>query len=151
MRGRVPPAKRKPCAIPLCPALRKKGSYVCSAHAKDTKTHHSGLSKQPKAHKFGAVATIVNGIRFDSKAEAERYQDLLLLEKAGAIRELRLQTRWPLHVNGVEIASYVSDFDYFLADTTARTTEDTKGMKTPMYRLKKKWMKAEHGIDILET
>ena len=142
--------KRKPCAVPLCTAPRKKNSYVCAAHDKAT-TVHNGLLKQPKAHKFGAIATTVNGIRFDSKAEAARYQDLLLLEKAGAIRELRLQTRWPLHVNGIEIGAYVSDFDYYLGDYTTRTVEDTKGVRTPMYRWKAKHLKAEWGIDILET
>lgn len=144
-------AKRKPCAIPLCPALRKKGSYVCAAHDKQT-TVHNGLLKQPKAHKFGAVATAVHGINFDSKAEAARYQDLLLLEKAGAIRELRLQTRWPLHVNGIEIGAYVDDFSYYDGDAAERTIEDVKSpaTRTPIYRWKAKHLRAEYGITVKE-
>ena len=143
-------AKRKPCAIPLCPALRKKGSYVCAAHDKVT-TVHNGLLKQPKAHKFGAIATTVEGIRFDSKAEAARWQELCLMEKAGAISELKSQVKWPLSVNGTVIGYYRVDFQYVVKGDTTVTCEDTKGVRTPMFSWKAKHMKAEHGITILET
>ena len=151
MRGRVPVAKRKPCAIPLCPALRKKGSYVCAAHAKDTKTHHNGLAKQPKAHKYGAVPTVVDGIRFDSKSEAARWQELRLMEKAGAISDLQRQVRWPLLVGITEIGAFVTDYQYVVKGDTAPTVEDRKGVRTPVYRWKAKHFKAQYGFAILET
>lgn len=44
-----------------------------------------------RRHKFGAVATVVDGHTFPSKAEARRYQELRLLEKAGQITKLRLR------------------------------------------------------------
>lgn len=104
-----------------------------------------------RRHKFGAVATVVDGHTFPSKAEARRYQELRLLEKAGQITKLRLQPRYDLHVNGQKIGEYRGDFEYTSLPTCARITEDVKGVKTPMYRWKKKHLKAEHGIDITEV
>lgn len=99
--------------------------------------------------KFGAVKTEVDGRRFDSKAEARRYQELLLLGKAGELRELELQPSFRLTVNGTLIAHYVGDFAYL--DYSGRyVVEDVKGMKTPVYQLKKKLMKALHAIEVQE-
>ena len=156
---------RKPCAIPLCPALRKKGSYVCAAHDKQT-TVHNGLLKQPKAHKFGAIATTVDGIRFDSKAEAARYQDLLLLEKAGQIRNLTRQPVFPLHAAPVQrtdlptklTASDLSpvlvgvakmDFSYEQGPDWRIVTVDVKGLDNAMSRWKRKHVLLEYGIRVL--
>ena len=143
-------AKRKPCAIPLCPALRKKGSYVCAAHDKAT-TVHNGLLKQPKAHKYGAIATTVDGIRFDSKAEAERWQELRLMEKVGAISELKRQVKWPLIVGDTLIGHFVADYQYVVKGDTRVTVEDCKGVRTPMFVWKAKHFLAQYGFAILET
>lgn len=139
-------AKRKPCAIPLCPALRKKGKYVCAAHDKQTTANGLGFTASPRAHKYGAIATHADGIRFDSKAEAAKYQELKLLEKAGVITNLKLQTRWPLEVNGVVIGHYVSDFDFL--EGAAHVVVDTKGMQTPLFRWKQKHFEAQTGMRI---
>jgi hypothetical protein len=48
-------------------------------------------TEKPKKSKYGAVKTEVDGIMFDSKREASRYQELRLLEQAGEITNLRLQ------------------------------------------------------------
>ena len=133
-------AKRKPCAVPLCPALRATGKYVCAVHAK---------MKATNGHKYGAVATVVDNIRFDSKAEAKRYFDLKLMEKAGIIRNLQRQTRWPLMVKNVVVCHYVSDFDYDAHGTPV--VEDTKGMITPLYKLKAKMFEAQYGFAIREV
>jgi hypothetical protein len=107
-----------------------------------------------KPHKYGAVATEVDGIRFASKAEARRYGQLKLLEKAGRISDLKLQPRFPLTVEGVKVGTYVGDFQYTEIGSDgaakARVTEDVKGVKTPLYVLKRKLVKAIYGIDILE-
>ena len=95
--------------------------------------------------KYGNVKTIVDGIKFDSKKEAKRYGQLKLLEQAGEISVLRLQVKFILSV-----CTYVADFVYYNKDMVL-IVEDCKGMKTPVYRLKKKMMKHEHGIEILET
>lgn len=101
--------------------------------------------------KYGNKKTEVDGIVFDSKKEATRYQELRLLERAGAIGDLELQPKYPIEVNGTKICTYIGDFRYRdPASKYNRTIEDVKGIKTPVYRLKKKLMKAIYGIEIQE-
>ena len=99
--------------------------------------------------KYNAVKTTVDGIKFDSKAEARRYSELKLLLKVKTIADLELQPRYDFVVNGVKIGFYKADFRYKIGNRII--IEDVKGVKTPVYNLKKKLMKAIHGIDILET
>lgn len=109
-----------------------------------------------RAHKYGAVATVVDGIRFDSKAEARRYVELRLLEKAGEIRELSLQPKFPLlspaghgHARAV-VGYYIADFRYREGPNGTLRIEDVKGMKTALYRWKKKHFEAQYGLAITE-
>jgi hypothetical protein len=102
-----------------------------------------------KRNKYGAKKTVVDGITFDSKREAKRYGELKLMERAGYIANLQLQPRYDFVINGVKCGFYKADFKY--SDELGVRVEDVKGMKTPVYRLKKKLMKALHDIDILET
>jgi hypothetical protein len=104
--------------------------------------------------KYRNVRTTIDGIVFDSKREAERYNTLRLLTLAGKIRDLQTKVpacKFPLHVNNHLICHYVADFLYYDVETQQRVVEDTKGFRTRDYKLKKKLMKAIHGIDILET
>jgi hypothetical protein len=108
--------------------------------------------------KFGSVMTVVDGIKFRSKAEAHRYGELKLLEKAGRIRHLELQPAFPLTAHGRKLATYVADFSYEKPQIAeggvvlwTRIIEDVKGMLTPMYRLKKKWAELQYGITITEV
>jgi len=110
-----------------------------------------------KGHKFGAVPTVVDGIRFASKAEAKRYGELKMLEKAGKIEELQLQPRYPLYAlsrndkQEVKIGEYRADFQYqFTSDPHTGVIEDVKGMRTPLYNWKKKHFEAQYGIEITE-
>lgn len=105
----------------------------------------------PKRSKYRAVKTVVDGITFDSKKEAARYGDLKLLEKEGKIRDLRLQPPYQLVVNGVKIGRYQGDFLYLDCATGREVLEDVKGMKTAIYRLKKKLVLALHGVEIVEV
>lgn len=99
--------------------------------------------------KYHAVPTTVDGIRFASKKEAARYIDLKLLQIAGKIYNLELQPRYPLKIEGVLVSTYVADFSY---TTNGKfVLEDVKGKPTPVYKLKKKLVKALYGIEILET
>lgn len=100
-------------------------------------------------NKYRAIKTIVDGIKFDSKKEARRYQELKLMEKSGSITNLELQPRYDLKVNLVKCGFYKADFRYF--ENGKEVVEDVKGMKTPAYNLKKKLIKAIYGIEILET
>jgi hypothetical protein len=104
-----------------------------------------------KGSKFGNKKTEVDGIMFDSKREAARYQALKLMAHAGEITELELQVRFPIRVNGQEVCCYISDFTYRPRGGGSLVVEDCKGAKTETYLLKKKLLKAIHGIEILET
>jgi hypothetical protein len=100
-------------------------------------------------NKYGARKTEVDGITFDSAKEAKRYGELKLLERAGEIAELELQPKYDLTVKGQKVCTYKADFRYF--EHGCEVVEDVKGMRTPVYRLKKKLMKACHGIEIREV
>jgi hypothetical protein len=97
--------------------------------------------------KYRAQPVVIDGIRFASKAEARRYGQLKLLEKAGEISGLQLQPKFPIVVNGVKVCAYIADFAYFTA--TGRVVEDVKGVQTPMFRLKRKLVEAIYpGVQI---
>lgn len=99
--------------------------------------------------KYRNQPTEVDGIRFASKAEAKRYNELKLLEKAGEITDLELQKRYPLAAfDGTKIGVYVADFDYTDRKTLSRVTEDVKGVLTPTFKLKAKLFKAQFGREI---
>lgn len=107
---------------------------------------------KPKKSKYGAVKTEIDGIMFDSKHEAKRYQELRLLEQAGEIANLRLQVPFeliPKSKYGMPIR-YIADFTY--NDLNGQLiVEDAKGVKTPVYRLKRRLMAELKGIKIKET
>ena len=99
--------------------------------------------------KYHAVKTEVDGYVFASKAEANRYSQLKLMEMAGEISYLELQPKFPIVVNGVKICTYIADFRYLYCGTN-QIIEDVKGMKTPVYKLKKRLVEALYGITITE-
>jgi hypothetical protein len=99
--------------------------------------------------KYGAKKTVVDGIKFDSMAEAARYGVLKVVQSAGLITDLRLQVPYTITVNGKKICRYVADFVYI--ENGKEVVEDVKGMKTPVYNLKKKLMEAVCGVVIFET
>lgn len=101
--------------------------------------------------KFRAVATVVDGVRFHSRREAARYGELKLLQRAGQIRDLELQPAFPLIVNGVKVGRWIGDFRYVDCRNGEVVVEDVKGMRVPMYRLKKRIVEAIYPIQILET
>jgi hypothetical protein len=98
-----------------------------------------------------AVRTEVDGIVFDSASEAKRYNELKLLVRAKEITDLKLQVPFPIIVNGILICTYVADFTYTDLKKDRFTVEDRKGVRTDIYKLKRKMVKAVYGIDILET
>jgi len=98
--------------------------------------------------KFGNKKTVIDGITFDSKAEATRYSTLKVLESAGVVTQLRLQVPYELTVNGLKVCRYIADFVYTMDGK--EVVEDVKGMRTPEYKLKRKLMLAVFGIEIQE-
>lgn len=110
-------------------------------------------------NKFGAIATTVDGIRFDSMKEARRWGELRLMEKAGEIRALRRQVRIPLIGKDGPVlfrpsgraAVYVADFVY--EDRRlgwAEVIEDSKGHQTNEFKLKRAILAAQ-GKEIILT
>lgn len=100
------------------------------------------LNQYEKKSKYNAVKTEVDGIKFDSAKESKRYANLKLLERAGVIENLKLQPRFLLQegftYNGHKERKieYVADFQYERNGQTI--VEDVKGMKTEVYKLKRK-------------
>ena len=112
-----------------------------------------------------------DGEVFDSIKERNRYNELLLLEKAGEISGLKRQVKYLLipeyrepdttgprggiHKGKVieRAVYYIADFVYFVPDNSGGewVVEDTKGVRTPDYILKRKLMFDRHGIRIRET
>lgn len=97
--------------------------------------------------KYHNTKTVLNGIKFDSKLEAERYAQLKILERAGVIRALELQPSFELlpsfRKNGKTWRKtvYKADFRYILADGDRIIIEDVKGSTaviTDVFRLKQK-------------
>ena len=90
---------------------------------------------------------------YDSKKEARRHRELLLLESANKITNLERQVKFELipKQDGERACTYVADFVYTNVDTGERVVEDTKGFKTEVYRIKKKLMLWVHNIRIIET
>ena len=102
--------------------------------------------------KYNNTKIRVDGRLFDSKAEAARWQELQLLERAGEITELERQVEYELipKQKGERAAKYIADFRY--VDHEGKVVvEDTKGVRTPAYILKRKLMLRVHGIRVREV
>ena len=133
----------------------------------------SGFFQHPTS-KYGAQKVEVNGILFDSRKEARVYENLLLLEKDGAIRDLKLQVPYELiptiygtktkithlktkdKVENVQFVrqravKYVADFVYYDIAEGRERVVDVKGFRTKEYELKKKMMLAFLGIEVEEV
>lgn len=97
--------------------------------------------------KYHNTKTVADGIKFDSKLEAERYAQLKILERAGVIRGLELQPSFELlpsfRKNGKTWRKtvYKADFRYILCEDDRIIIEDVKGsiaVITDVFRLKQK-------------
>jgi hypothetical protein len=92
--------------------------------------------------KYHAQPCVIDGIRFASKLEGRRYQQLKVMEQAGEIFDLMRQNKYSLHApNGTVIGYYVADFVYMRGDKII--IEDAKGVLTPLCRWKIKHMAAQ--------
>ena len=101
--------------------------------------------------KFSAQSVELDGIKYPSKAEANRHQQLKLMERARAIKALAYQPRYPLKVNGVTIGVYTADFTYF--DGGRIVVEDVKGIVTEAASLRMRLFMAcypQHELRIVD-
>lgn len=122
--------------------------------------------------KYGNRKTVVDGITFDSKKEANRFRELQLLERAGKITALQRQVKYVLIPTQREFSNeiykkgahqghfkpgkvlekecnYIADFAYIQGG--AYVVEDTKGVRTEAYKIKRKLMLERYGIQIKEV
>lgn len=111
----------------------------------------AGLEK-PKS-KYRNIPTVVDGVRFSSRAEAKRWDELRMLEKAGEIAELHRQVAFPLYAQGdSKVGDYVADFVYWLPAPAgfapSQVIEDVKGIRTALFDWKARHFKAQYQKDI---
>lgn len=106
------------------------------------------MFKRP--HKYGAKKVRDDGYTFDSAAEHRRYRELRLLERAGAIHDLRVHPVYVLRGAGnVRVCRYIADFTY-VEPGRGVVTEDVKGVRTQVYLLKRKLFEAQFRRPVVE-
>lgn len=126
-----------------------------------------GKIKALKGAKYGNKKIEIDEKQFDSKKEYLRFMELSLLEKAGAIQNLKTQVKYVLiptqrepdtigKRGGIKKGkviesecSYIADFEY--EENGVKVVEDTKGFRTTDYIIKRKLMLYIHGIRIKEV
>jgi hypothetical protein len=117
----------------------------------------SGLSPMAYGNKYHNTKVIYNGIKFDSKKEMQRYKELELLESTDYICNLELQKKFLLqdgytNAKGKKIRPiyYIADFYYYDYIDNKWVVEDTKGVRTEVYKLKKKLFEYKYNLTIDE-
>lgn len=152
------------------PTSRRRGAYTPRLTETELAARIAGAqapNAKPAKHKFGAQAVISAGVRHDSKAEARRWDDLLLAQHAGVIRGLDRQVRirlldgkgqpYLIRSEGFprgRRATWVADFRYQERDPTTNAwieswvLEDVKGFDTPTSRLKRAIVERMLGVEI---
>lgn len=129
--------------------------------------------KLKRSSKYRNKKVVADGIRFDSEKEWLRYMELELALKSCLIAKLEVHPRFDILVNGEKICTYVGDFAYLapdrskpldraiaididkdlmlvVEDTKAFDRKEKKFRTTEVYKIKKKLMKAVHGIEVQE-
>ena len=102
--------------------------------------------------KYNAQKTIYNGVKFDSKKEANYCAKLDMLKKATGndkVISYELQPRYDIIVNEKKIGFYKADFKVLYRNRVE--VIDVKGFKTDVYKIKKKLVEAIYGIKIIEV
>ncbi len=118
--------------------------------------------RMPARSKYGNIKTERENLHFDSKKEADRFDRLMLMLKAGEIKDLRLQVEFTLQPayttpegERVRAIRYLADFTYYrkTEDGWEYVVEDvkTKPTRTRLYLMKKKLMIDRLGITITEV
>lgn len=119
--------------------------------------------------KYKAQKTEYNGVIYDSKKEAQRASELSIMEKLGIISHVQRQVKFVLvpaqrepdiigAKGGIKKGkvierelSYIADFVYIDEQSGQTIVEDTKGFRTPEYKIKRKLMLYFHNIRIREV
>lgn len=107
--------------------------------------------------KWKNVKVTFDNVLFDSIKESVTYQNLKVLASIGKIKDFvwdKKLLRYPIVIDGILITTYVADFRFIEIDEGGKETPvvmDAKGKRTREYIMKKRLMKAVHGIDIREV
>lgn len=115
-----------------------------------------------RRQKWNARSVTLDGYRFQSQVEADRYAELALMQTSGDVTDLSVHPRFVLQPafrykgKTVSAITYVADFAYTDSITGARIVEDVKGLDrrtgkpidTPVSSLKRKWLLYQTGIDV---
>ena len=109
-------------------------------------------TSKPKRNKYGAKRTVIDGVLFDSKAEATYYTALKMREKAGEVSAVELQRPFSLlGPKGELICTYKADFCFWDHKADRFRVVDVKGVETSVFKLKRKMMKVLLGIEVETT
>lgn len=158
------------------PAGRSAPRGLKAAHAKDVRDALASLNRRGRSKsKYRNERTETDGYQFASKKEAKFYVELRLRERAGDVKNIRIQPRYALYaltLDGADlhncnagcvsqrrqlVADYVADFEFEESDrgyggiTWSRVVVDVKGLRTAIYKLKKRLFEAQYGIKIREV
>jgi len=111
--------------------------------------------RKPSRNKYGAKKTVVGDIKFDSKKEANRFMELQLLERDGAISDLRRQVKVELMGQYRPLLTRTGrkmkiTFDYAYIDDGVQVYEDCKGMPTRDYEVRVAVARAM-GLEVRES
>lgn len=112
-----------------------------------------------RGNKFGAQRVEAHGIQFDSKWEAQRYTELLMMERADLIRDLSVHIPFALEVrdpkgNMIRIGAYVADFVFWRTESQQQIVEDAKSLATrklPLFVWKRSHFEMQYGLRITEV
>ena len=115
------------------------------------------MNRYYSKNKYKNTSCYCDGIKFQSKKEADYYLKLKMLLKSGVIRDLELQKEYilqdsfKLNKKTRRKISYIADFTYFSTSDDKLHIVDVKGFKTEIYKLKKKLFEYKYGIEIEEV
>ena len=101
--------------------------------------NNSDIKVNKKQNKYHNEKMIVDGIRYDSKKEYQRHKELILLEKANKIKNLRFHDKQDTVILQKDpLITYIPDFCY--EEDGILIIEDLKGFQTKEFKLKKKML-----------
>lgn len=114
--------------------------------------------RAPRRRKYANEPTMLDGMKFDSRAEAKRWAYLAMLQRAGEIDQLQRQVSYELVPKQVRPSggferpiAYLADFTYRDKRTGRTVVEDVKGASPDVWIIKRKLMLHVHGIEIREV
>lgn len=112
---------------------------------------------QQSAAKYRNAPAERAGIRFDSQKEARRYDELMVMLRAGIISDLRLEPQFTLQESyitetgeRIRAVRYTADFSYKFGGKLVVEDVKSKPTRTKEYLRNKKFMRSKFGIDIQE-